>query len=130
MYQLDTNTLIYFFKNMGQVAKNLLQKNPRHIFVSSLVVYELEVGIEKSTQADKRRQQLEDLLKSISLVSFGVPEARRAAKIRARLEKMGQPIGPVDVLIVASALASNHILVTRNTDEFSRVPNLKMENWF
>ena len=58
MYMLDTNTLIYFFKGMGEVEKNIFERSPQEIFVPTLVVYELEVGIAKSNDSKKRENQL------------------------------------------------------------------------
>jgi len=58
MYLLDTNTLIYFFKGMGNVAQELLSKSPKEIGIPSIVLYELEVGIAKSKSPRKRLQQL------------------------------------------------------------------------
>jgi tRNA(fMet)-specific endonuclease VapC len=52
------------------------------------------------------------------------------ADIRAKLEKSGTPIGPYDLLIAGTAMSNNAVLITNNTKEFSRVPNLLIENWF
>jgi tRNA(fMet)-specific endonuclease VapC len=52
------------------------------------------------------------------------------ADLRSSLEKNGLPIGPMDTLIAAQALSINGTLVTNNLKEFSRVPQLKLENWF
>jgi tRNA(fMet)-specific endonuclease VapC len=57
-------------------------------------------------------------------------KAKLSASIRASLEKKGNPIGPYDVLIAGTALANKGILVTNNTKEFTRVPNLKLDNWY
>lgn len=62
MYLLDTNTAIYFFKDMGQVAGRLLSHPPDQIAIPTVVIYELETGIAKSTQPEKRRAQLDELL--------------------------------------------------------------------
>ena len=59
MYALDTNTVIYFFKNMGNVAQHLFSLPPHEIILPSVVLYELEVGIAKSTSPEKRRTQLQ-----------------------------------------------------------------------
>ena len=130
MYLLDTNTLIYFFKGMGEVAKNLFLQSPNNLAVSSIVVYELEVGIAKSTNPTKRMEQLHQLLEQINIIDFGQKEAKESAIIRAKLEKAGTPIGSIDVLIAGSAVANNLILVTRNIKEFERVQTLKCENWY
>jgi len=130
MYLLDTNTLIYFFKGMGDVAKNLFLQSPNNLAVSSIVIYELEVGIAKSTNPTKRMEQLHQLLEQINIIDFGQKEAKESAIIRAELEKNGTPIGSIDLLIAGSAVANNLILVTRNLKEFQRVKNLTCENWY
>ena len=61
MYILDTNTLIYFFKGMGNVADNLLAASPKDIGGPAVVLYEIEYGIAKSTSPKKRLKQLEEL---------------------------------------------------------------------
>jgi tRNA(fMet)-specific endonuclease VapC len=61
VYVLDTNTLIYFFKGMGSVAENLFSVSPKEIGIPSIVLFELEYGIAKSTSPRKRVKQLEEL---------------------------------------------------------------------
>lgn len=130
MYVLDTNTLIYFFKGMGNVARRLLAQSPQDIAIPAIVLYELEVGIAKSSQPKKRQKQLETLLNQINVLPFGTAEAKITAQVRANLEKNGTPIGEYDTLIAATALAQRATLVTHNTQEFSRVPKLTIEDWF
>ena len=130
MIVLDTNTLIYFFKRQGRVADRLLAQPPREIGVPTIVIYELEVGIAKSTSPEKRRRQLAELLTAVTVLPFGVDEAQQAAHIRAELERAGEPIGPYDILIAATALAHGGWLATRNVKEFGRVPGLALENWY
>ena len=130
MYLLDTNSLIYFFKGMGNVANNLFANSPKDIYVPSIVVYELEVGIAKSNNPKKRQEQLHQLLSEIEVIDFSYKEAKEAAKIRASLERIGNPIGPIDTLIAGMARANNLILVTHNTKEFAKVKGLKVEDWF
>lgn len=130
MYVLDTNTLIYFFKGTGRIAQNLFSIPPKDISIPSVVLYELEVGIAKSSSPQKRTKQLKDLTDIVNILSFGYEEAKIAASIRAKLEKKGTPIGPYDVLIAAIALSNDSTLVTHNTIEFKRVKNLKMVDWY
>ncbi|MGD9554041.1 MAG: type II toxin-antitoxin system VapC family toxin [Arcobacteraceae bacterium] len=130
MYLLDTNTVIYFFKGLGNISKNLFTVSPKDIFIPSIVVYELEVGIAKSNDSQKREEQLKRLLSQINVIDFTQKEAIESAKIRANLEKKGTPIGAMDVLIAGCAKANNLILVTRNTKEFERVENLRMVDWY
>ncbi len=130
MFMLDTNTLIYFFKGMGEVEENLFTHSPKDIFIPSIVIYELQVGIAKSNNPQKREKQLATLLEQINIIEFGEREAKASALIRADLEKKGTPIGPIDILIAGSAKAHNLTLVTHNTKEFMRVEGLALKDWF
>ncbi|MCP4700994.1 MAG: type II toxin-antitoxin system VapC family toxin [Gammaproteobacteria bacterium] len=129
MYVLDTNTVIYFFKGMGHVSENLFAVPRREVALPAIVLYELEVSIAKSG-SEKRRRQLDTLLKTIRLLPFAHAEAEITAKLRAYLEQQGTPIGPLDTLIAGTALTHHGILVTRNTEEFNRVPALQVVNWY
>lgn len=129
MYHLDTNSLIYFFKGMGQLGSNLRKTSRRRVAISSVVLYELEVGIAKS-RSSNRRQQLARFIESVTVLPFGPGEATVGGELRAQLELQGKPMGPLDNLIAATALCHDATLVTRNTKEFSRVSGLRIENWF
>lgn len=130
MWALDTNTLIYFFKDEGRVAQHLLAHSPGEIGLPSVVLYELQVGIAKSSSPEKRSRQLSDLVAAVRVLPFDEAEAKAAADIRAALERRGTPIGPYDTLIAGTALANGATLVTRNIKEFGRVDALRLENWF
>lgn len=130
MYVLDTNTLIYFFKGVGRVAETLLSIPPKDIGLPSIVLYELSVGVAKSSSPEKRRLQLSQFVGLVNVLPFACDEARYAANIRAKLEIQGLRIGPYDILIAAVALSNNGILVTHNIKEFSRIDGLQLEDWF
>jgi tRNA(fMet)-specific endonuclease VapC len=130
MFVLDTNTLIYFFKGQGRVAENFLQQSPQDIGVPTVVLYELQVGIGKSTSPAKRIEQLNELLSIVNVLPFDQAEAKMAAHILVALENKGEPSGAYDVLIAAPALANRGVLVTRNASEFSRIENLSLVDWF
>ena len=129
-YVLDTNTLIYFFKGIGNVERQLLSLPPNEIGVPTIVLFELEVGIAKSSSPRKRTAQLKDFIDLVNVIPFGEAEAKCAAQIRAKLEKRGLPIGPYDVLIAACAKANNLKLVTHNLKEFKRIEGLRLEDWY
>lgn len=130
MFLLDTNALIYFFRGQGRVAERLFTVPPAEIAVATVSVYELEVGIAKSSSPAKRRGQLNELLDAIVVLGFDRAAAQSAAKVRAELERRGRPIGPLDTLIAGTALAHRATLVTRNTREFARVPGLTVVDWY
>jgi tRNA(fMet)-specific endonuclease VapC len=130
MYVLDTNTLIYFFKGIGEVSQRLFALPPQEIGVPTIVLYELEVGIAKSTSPRKRKAQLQDFVALVQILAFGHSEAKIAAQVRVNLEKQGESIGPYDVLIAAVALSNKGTLVTHNTREFGRIKGLRVADWF
>ncbi len=130
MYIIDTNTLIYFFKGMGNVASRFLEVAPKDMAIPTVVLYELEYGIAKSTSPRKRQAQLRELCSLLEILPFEEKAEHFAASIRASLERKGTPIGACDVLIAGTALANKGVLVTNNTKEFSRVAKLKLENWY
>jgi tRNA(fMet)-specific endonuclease VapC len=130
MFVLDTNTLIDFFKGRGKVASKLLSVPPSEIALAAVAAYEIWVGVLGSRDAERRQAQFDSFLSLINVVPFDAPASREAAEVRLALERRGEPIGPLDTLIAATALAQNATLVTRNVKEFGRVPGLKVVNWY
>lgn len=130
MYLLDTNTLIYFFKQQGQIAAHLKNIAPSQIAIPSVVLFELEYGVLRSTRPELQRKGIDAALKVYGVSSLDDKAVRSAAWIKYTLEAAGTPIGHFDLLIAGTALAQEMTLVTRNTREFERVPGLRVENWF
>lgn len=130
MYLLDTNTLIYFFKQQGQVAAHLRNVPAGRISVPSVVLFELEYGVLRSTRPEVQRTGIDAALKAYGVLSLDGKSAKSAAWIKFTLEAAGTPIGHFDQLIAGMALAHNMTLVTRNIREFERVPGLRVENWY
>lgn len=129
-FMLDTNICIYMIKNRPDtVLKHLLAKRPHEVGISSITLAELQHGVEKSAKVEKNRLALEMLTSSLQVLPFDSFAAERYGTIRARLEKKGQLIGPMDLLIAAHASSLNWTLVTNNLKEFKRVPDLNLENW-
>ena len=85
--------------------------------------------MEKSSAVEKNRLALSLFLSSIELLAYRENAADEYGEIRSALEKSGTPIGGMDMLIAFHAKAENLILVTNNTKEFIRVPQIKLENW-
>lgn len=130
MYVLDTNSVSYFLKGRGRVADRLLALPPRSVGLPAIVLYELDYGASRSGAPRRLRERLDVLLGSLRILPFGEAEARTAARTRVALEKAGQPIGPMDLLIAATALEQGAVLVTHNVKEFRRVRGLRVEDWY
>ncbi|WP_321992434.1 type II toxin-antitoxin system VapC family toxin [Marispirochaeta aestuarii] len=129
-FYLDTNICIYFLKGMYEsVRTRLLEKHPDEIKICSIVKAEILYAAEKSIRKDKNLKKIEEFLLPFEIISFGDSESISYAGIRSDLEKRGEIIGPNDLLIASTVLANNGILVTHNVKEFSRVRNLRLEDW-
>jgi tRNA(fMet)-specific endonuclease VapC len=102
---------------------------PSQIKLSAISLGELEYGVSKSTDRNKNRIALLHFASAFDILEFNDYDAEIYGIIRADLEHRGNIIGPYDMQIAAQAITRNLILVTNNIDEFSRIPNLKYENW-
>ena len=130
MYLLDTNICIYAIKGQyPKVAKKLFTLPLSQVYLSVITLHELEYGVAKSHWGDRSRQLLESTLASFPCLSFESKDAWLSGRLRAELEAAGTPIGAYDLLIAAQAINHNLTLVTHNTSEFSRLPNLKIVDW-
>ena len=129
-YMLDTNICIFAIRNSND---NVLKKFHEHLddelYISSITLAELMYGVEKSRKPEQNRNALLQFLTLIDIKEFSEKAAIEYGKIRAFLENQGTPIGPLDTLIAAHAVSENMILVTHNTKEFLRIPDLTVENW-
>ncbi len=126
---LDTNILIALLRGNPRITDRVRVCPTKSIGISMVTVYELRVGVEKSREPVKNGRFLEDALAPFSLLPFDEPASIQSAKIRSYLERKGRGIGPYDTLIAGHALSLHTKLITANTGEFARVPDLKMENW-
>ena len=130
MILLDTNTCIYIINNRPpEVLERFRSYKAGEVGISSIAASELAYGVSKSGSI-KNRKALDMFLAPLRVLPFDVQCLWFYADLRASLEKKGLTIGPMDTLIAAQALSIDGTLVTNNLKEFSRVPKLKLENWF
>lgn len=124
---LDTNIVIALIKRDAAVLERLRACAPRDVAISAVVLHELYYGAFKSAHVSRNLAVVEGL--RFAVLDLDPDDARHAGEIRALLAKAGTPIGPYDVLIAGQARARRLTLVTRNTAEFARVPDLAIEDW-
>lgn len=133
MFLLDTNVVIAILarRNAGCLERFRLETaRGAVLLLSSLVLYELRVGVAKSDRRESSRALLDAFLAApLTIVDFDAEDAAEAAEIRAHLERAGTPIGPYDILIAAQARRRGARLVTANRRELTRVPELDVEDW-
>jgi len=127
---LDTNTCIYFLNRTSErIISQFTRLSPSVIKLPSVTVAELFCGAEKSKAKKKNLAIVENFISTFEIIPFDEKCCKTYARIRASLEKVGAPIGPMDLLMASISLANNFTLITNNVREFRRVKGLKLENW-
>ncbi|MGA2936482.1 MAG: type II toxin-antitoxin system VapC family toxin [Syntrophobacteraceae bacterium] len=130
LFMLDTNICIYTIKNRpAEVIQKVKEFSPSDLVISAITVCELEYGASKSTNPEKNRQTLVKFLAPFEICPFNEQAASHYGDIRAHLERSGNLIGAMDLLIAAHARSLSLTLVTNNLNEFQRVPGLSTVNW-
>ena len=130
LFMLDTNICIALIKHQPpKVLKRLETQSPGEVGLSTVTLGELRYGVEKSRAIDRNQRALEEFLLPLEIFDFDEKAAAAYGSVRAFLESSGKPIGPLDTQIGAHALSLGAALVTNNTREFARIPNLKVINW-
>lgn len=128
-YLLDTNTVSLALRGKAPTVVERLRETQREIVgISVITAMELQFGLAK-TPSLKLRPTVERFLEVMEVVPLDRRVERPYAELRALLEKRGRPIGALDTMLAAHALALEATFVTNNTKEFRRVPNLRCEDW-
>ena len=127
---LDTDICIYLIKHNPPIVLEHFEKyHVGDIGISSITLSELRYGVAKSLHREKNYEALEEFLIPLEVIPFDEKAAETYGDLRAALEQSGKLIGAMDMLIAAHARSILLTLVTDNMDEFSRVPDLHVENW-
>lgn len=127
---LDTDICVYLVKQkFPELNKKILSFKPGTIYISTVTFHELWNGVYKSKHIEKNSIALELFCASFEVVHFTAQASKMGGRIRAQLERSGKGIGPFDTLIAGHALSEGMKLISRNVREFSRIPELRVENW-
>lgn len=129
-YMLDTDTCISLIKaRPDKISRRLSRLPVEDVGISSIVAAELWYGVALSEKKKQNEAALQDFLDFVKVLDWPTGACPVYGRIRAHLKKKGTLIGAMDLLIASHASFLNAVLVTNNTREFDRVPELKMENW-
>lgn len=128
-FLLDTDTCIYALKRNESVLRRLLSTPREDVATSVITEAELRTGAAKSSSPAKTLRLIENFLRPLTIVDFTSEDAIVYAAVRAKLERAGTPIGPLDTLTASHAVARKLTLVSNNEREFRRVTGLIVENW-
>jgi tRNA(fMet)-specific endonuclease VapC len=128
-YLLDTNTASYVIKgNVPHVRERLLAVPMAEVGISAVTEAELRFGVARRPEAERLALAVEEFLLRIEALPWDSEAARQYAELRAHLERKGQPMGNLDMMIAAQALAVEAVLVTSDR-VFRRIKRLKVEDW-
>jgi len=130
-YLLDTNICIYIINEKAEKLLKAFKQYPVYEFgISSITHAELQYGVENSKKKATNQDALDEFLLPLTVLPFhGKKVVTCYGEIRTSLESRGETIGPLDMLIAAHALSLDLTIVSNNIKEFSRIPELKCENW-
>ena len=133
MYLIDTNILSELVKKTPN--KNLIGKlkdvPSASLYTASVCVMELRYGaLRRGNPEDLWLKIQQRIISKVRILDFSYNEAVKAAQVLYELYSIGQPIGIEDIMIGSIALSHELTVVTANIKHFSRIPNLRIENWF
>ena len=129
-YLLDTNVCIEVIRRESETVIERIRSEPiGEIGIGTVTVAELEYGVAKSSQETKNKVALLQFLAPFEILPFDQEAAQQYGIIRQQLERGGERIGPMDLMIAAQALSADLTLVTNNVGEFQRVEGLRVEDW-
>lgn len=128
LYMLDTNTVSYALRGVGGVERRLLSQRPSEICISAISLAELRLGADHRRSA-KLHLLIDRFVASVAVAPFDAEASSRFGAVGAALFRKGAPIGQLDTLIAAHALALDLTLVTNNSKHFDRIRGLRVENW-
>lgn len=132
MYLFDTDVLSNVLsKRPSERLLDRLGRTPAaQQFTSAITVGEIYYGIYKSRRADEFRKRLDQVVwPRVQIVSFDRSAAEVYGRLRANLERMGQPLPDADLMIASIGLSRGLVLVTRNVRHFARISGLYVEDW-
>ena len=129
-YMLDTNMCIYIIKRHPErVLKKVITLPVGDVCISSITLAELMYGVHKSQHQKKNETALSEFISPLDIMPFDEGVTHHYGRIRAYLENKGIPIRPLDMMIAAHAQWLGSTLITNNSKEFIRVPDLSIEDW-
>jgi len=128
-YLLDTNTIIYWWKNNENIEKKVIEAGFDNIFLSFTVVSELFFGAFNSSNVENNLNKIFRFLEKITVIESSINISHTFGEIKANLRKTGKMIDDADIFIASVALEYDLILVTNNVKHFTNIQKLKIENW-
>ena len=129
MFMLDTDLCIYLINERDVTLRERFEANAGNICISSVTYAELCFGVAHSARVERNSRELDAFCLDLDILPFDTEAGVHYGDIRHALSRPGRLIGANDLLIAGHARSVDATLVTNNEREFSRVPDLMIENW-
>jgi tRNA(fMet)-specific endonuclease VapC len=130
MYLLDTNICIFIInRKPAHVLERFREAVRKKVYLSSITIAELQFGVYNSRNIEKNRIALTEFAAPFYVLNFDDEDAEEYGRLRSYLTQKGTIIGPYDMMLAAQAIAKDLVLVTDNVGEFSRIKDLRIEDW-
>ena len=127
-YLIDTNTCIFYIKGKFQLDTKFNKAGSDNCFISEITLAELKFGVENSEQKEKNQKALDNFLTGVKIVPI-FHSLDIYSKEKSRLRKAGISIDDFDLLIGATAVTQNLVMVTNNTNHFKNIKDITLEDW-
>jgi len=128
LFMLDTDTVSYALRGLGNVASRLRSHKRSELCLSAISLAELRFGADKR-KSRRIHRAIDAFISGVDVLPFDATAAAKFGAVGSKLTSSGAPIGQLDTLIAAHALAVDATLVTNNEKHFSKVAGLSIENW-
>lgn len=128
-YLIDTNLCIFTIKNKPIHVREQFNLNSAHLCISSITLFELMHGAEKSLVPALNLRVLEGFIARLNVLSYDTAAAIHSAQIRVELSQQDTHIGPLDMMIAGHARSLGLIIATNNVQTFEHVKGLRIEEW-
>ncbi len=128
-YLIDTDIIIYSIKGNLKVRQRIAEKETIPKAISIITYGELLYGAKKSSQAEKNSAIIYRLAEIFPIVGISRSVIEAFADVKVALERKGEKISDMDLLIASTALSLNYTLVSNNVRHYERIRGLKLENW-
>lgn len=127
-YLLDTNICIYFLKGLYDLDNKIEQAGVEHCFISEITIAELKFGADNSGNPARNLKTVKDFQRKFTILPiFSALDIY--AKEKTRLRKRGALLDEFDLLIGATAITNNLVLVTKNISDFERLNKIQIVDW-
>lgn len=127
-YMLDTNTVSHLVRGAPELDRRVAEVPIAAICISAVTEGELRSGLARRPEAIRLRATVMELVKRVDTLAWDSAAAERYGELRAELERLGRPLGPLDTMIAAHALAADAVLIS-NDRAFAQVRGLRVEDW-